>query len=199
MLTTEIEARFLDINPESLRQKLHDAGAVLVSPERLMQRETFDFADKKLAAQSGWVRLRNEGDRITLSYKQEESHSLSGMKEATVDISSFEDTRAILACIGLVSKSAQETKRESWKLENTDITIDTWPWIPPVLEIEGPHEDAVKKAAHALGLEWSKATHGGIDHVYTHYFDITKDAFLSLHSIRFTETPPAWMQDKKRS
>lgn len=198
MFTTEIEARFLDIDPALIRQTLRDAGAELVSSECLMRREPFDFADGNLGKKGGWVRLRDEGERITLSYKQEDSHSLTGMKEASVDVSSFEHARALLECIGLRSKSFQETKRECWKLNGTEVTIDTWPWIPTIMEIEGPDEASVKQVAQLLDLDWSQARHGGIDHVYTHYFDITKEEFLTVKSITFQEGPPTWMEKKRR-
>lgn len=37
-MQTELEAKFLDIDPQKLRQRLTTIGAVLVAPERLMRR-----------------------------------------------------------------------------------------------------------------------------------------------------------------
>jgi len=32
--------------------------------------------------------------------------------------------------------SYQETRREKWMLDDAEVTIDTWPWIPTFIEIE---------------------------------------------------------------
>src|SRR3989344_5617999 len=54
-------------------------------------------------------------------------------------------------------KSYQETKREKWTMGNSEITIDTWPWIPTFLEIESPTEEEVKSIAKKLGFDWKDA------------------------------------------
>ena len=58
VVDTEIEAKFLDIDPRLIREKLRAFGAELVHPERLMQRLNFDFPDKRLERIGGWARVR---------------------------------------------------------------------------------------------------------------------------------------------
>ena len=72
----ELEAKFLDINPEDLREKLKENGAKLIHPERLMRRKTFDYPDKRLKKIGGWIRVRDEGDKITFSRKLKSSSNL---------------------------------------------------------------------------------------------------------------------------
>ncbi len=89
-METEIEAIFLDISFDKLRQQLKELGAKLVYGERLMRRQAFDLPDWSLKNKGGWMmRVRDEGDKITLSYKQEAYRSLYGTKEITVLVSDF--------------------------------------------------------------------------------------------------------------
>jgi len=116
-MQTEIEAKWLAINTDDIRQSLQRVGATLISPERLMIRRNFDYPDKRLEKVGGWVRVRNEGAKITLSYKQLNDRTVHGTKEVNVTVNDFDATVSFLEAIGLKQKSIEETKRESWKLE----------------------------------------------------------------------------------
>lgn len=189
-MPTEIEAKFLDINVVDLRQKLTAAGATLVQPERLMRRKNFDYPDRRLEKSvAGWIRVRDEGDKITLAYKQFNDRGLLGTHETSVMVDSFDQCCAFLEVIGLKQTSFQETKRESWRLGEADIEIDTWPWLPPFLEIEAATEQAVRAAATKLGFAWSKALHGSVEIVYQKYFNVTEQEVDSWPFITFTPTP----------
>jgi adenylate cyclase class 2 len=89
-MQTEIEAKWLSINPIQMRQALEQAGATLASPERLMIRRNFDYSDMRLDKVGGWVRVRNEGDKISLSYKQLNDRTVHGTKEVTVVVNDFD-------------------------------------------------------------------------------------------------------------
>src|ERR1051326_5098596 len=114
-MQTEIEAKWLSIDIAETRKKLISEGATLELGERLMVRSIFDHADKRLEKIGGWVRVRDEGDKITLSYKQLNDRTLHGTKEVTVVVDDFDNTCTFLKSIGLEQISFQETKRESWK------------------------------------------------------------------------------------
>lgn len=151
-LSTEIEAKFITL-PTDIRERLQKLGAVCVSAERIMRRKNFDTPDRKLLAHNGWIRVRDEGDKVTLSYKQVRDRSLTGTKEVTVKIDSFDTAIAFLDVIGFEAYTYQETKRESWQYGQVQIEIDTWPWIPSYLEIEAPNEATLWKVVEALGLK----------------------------------------------
>lgn len=193
----EIEAKFLDIDPTAIRARLQELGARLVYPERLMRRKTFDDPARNMKKIGAWVRVRDEGNVITLSYKRVESDMLHGMSEITVEVNDFEKTCELLLAIGLVQKSYQETKREKWMLDGVEITIDTWPWIPPFVEIEAETEDLVNNAALALNLDWEQRKHGGVDWVYPLYYNVTAEAVDTWLEITFTPVPD-WLQSKKK-
>ena len=142
-MQTEIEAKFLDVEPDQLRKQLVHYRAKLINPERLMKRKTFDFKDRRLQRLKGWIRVRDEGDKVTLSYKQLNNRSIQGTKEVSAVVADFNDTCNFLYSIGIEQKSYQETKRESWVLDDVEIEIDHWPWIPPCVELEGKSEESV--------------------------------------------------------
>ncbi len=188
-MQTEIEAKFTDINVELLRGKLEELGAKLVHPERIMRRRNYDFPDGKLESAFAWVRVRDEGGKVTMSYKQNKDDSLHGTVEVNIAVDDFNTAHAFLEALGVAQKSYQETKRESWLLDEVEVTIDTWPWIPPFVELEGPSEEAVKTAASRLDLDWSNALHGSVATVYQLYYDITAEEVNAWEIITFQPVP----------
>lgn len=194
---TELEAKWLNINIADMRARLTAAGATLVVPERLMVRAVFDYADKRLEKIGGWVRVRNEGDKVTLSYKQLNDRTLHGTKEVTVVVDDFDTTCAFLKAIELEQNSFQETKRESWKIGDTEIELDTWPWIPSFVEIEAKSEDALQSAAKALRLDYAQALHGSVETAYQAVYDITEEAIDNCPEIRFGAVPD-WLESARK-
>lgn len=188
-MKTEIEAKFLDINVDELRKKLQSIGASQVQSERLMKRRILDFPDGRLDKIGGWVRVRNEGDRTTLSYKQQNDDSLHGTKEINIVVSDLGETSDLLKAIGLSEKSYQETKRESWVLDGTEIEIDTWPWVPSFVEVESPDEESLNKVLEQLDLKLENAFHGGVAVVYRQYYDISEDEVNNMNAITFEKIP----------
>lgn len=195
-METEIEAKFLDVNIDSFKEKLQSLNAKLIHPEIFMKRKTFDFSDNRLLRIGGWIRVRDEVDKITLSYKQLKDRTLHGTKEITVEVNDFENTCQLLLNIGLAQKSYQETKREKWVLDDNEITIDTWPWIPRFVEIESKDEESMKKIVEKLGLNLDDAVHGSVEIAYQKHFDFTDEEIDKWESITFIETPD-WVEDKR--
>ncbi len=197
-METELEAKFLDINKESFREKLKEVGATLIYPERLMKRNVFDYPDERLEKEGAWVRVRDEGDnKITLSYKRLVDRTLQGTKEITLDVSNFDTATNFLLAIGLKQDAYQETKREKWQLRQSEITIDTWPWVPTFIEIESSTEEELKKTSEDLGFDWSKAMHGSVETAYQKYYDVTEQEIDTWESITFVPVPD-WLEIKRR-
>lgn len=196
-METELEAKWLHIDKDILRASLKQLGATLVKPERMMIRRTFDLPDDRLREIGGWARVRDEGDRITMSYKQLNDRTLQGTKEVTVTVDDFNNACAFLTAIGLTQKSFQETKRESWKLGDTEIELDTWPWIPSFIEIEAKSESELFAVAEKLGLDRSQALHGSVEPAYQAVYNVTEDEIDNWDDIRFSETP-SWLAAKRK-
>ncbi len=196
-MQTEIEAKFPDVNQDSLRKKLKLLGAVLEYPEILMRRKVFDYEDRRLEKIGGWVRVRNESNKITLSYKQLNDRTLHGTKEVEVTVDNFDKTCELLLAIGLKLRSYQETKREKWKLNGVEITIDTWPWVPTFVEVEAADEESVKKVVEILGFNWDQAMHGSVESIYQMHYDFSDEEIDHWESITFVPEPE-WLLAKKK-
>ena len=196
-METEIEAKFLDVNTIELRANLKQIGAVLEHSEHLMKRKNFDDCDCRLRKVGGWVRLRDEGDKVTLSYKQLNDRTLHGTKEVTTIVENFDKTNEFLEAIGFRERSYQETRREKWLLGESEITIDTWPWIPSFVEIESPAEEIIKDLTRRLGFKWEEALHGSVETAYQKYYDVTEDEVDDWESITFIPVPE-WLEKKRK-
>ncbi len=196
-MDTEIEAKWLNVDHDEIRSSLRACGAQLVHPERLMTRSVYDYEDRRLEKIAGWIRVRNEGDKVTLSYKQLNDRTLHGTKEVNVVVNDFDKTRSFLDAIGLKSYSFQETKRESWTLDGAEIELDTWPWVPTFVEIEAKSEETLRAVAEKLDLDYSLATHGSVELAYQAVYDVTEEEVDSWSEITFIDTPD-WLAAKKK-
>ena len=163
-MNTEIEAKFVNVDHDAIRIKLKEIGAELEQPMRLMKRVTIDSENMRL--KNAFLRVRDQGDKVTLTYKQFDELSINGAKEIEVTVNNFDEMVKLLAAAGLSHGSFQETKRETWKLGSTEIVLDLWPWLNPYIEIEGQSEDDVKKIANMLELDWSDAVFGDVMEAY---------------------------------
>lgn len=187
----EIEATFININKDQLRAELRRLGAKLLQPETLMRRTIFNIDDHS------FVRVRDEGNRITMSYKRLDALSLSGMKEICLDVNNYDDAINFVKICGLKPKAVQETLREEWELDGVELDVDTWPWLPAFVEIEGPSEAAVKSVAEKLGLKMAEALYGSVDEVYKIYYNVTSQDINYCPEIKFTDAPD-WLASKRR-
>ena len=157
----EIEAKFVDIDVDKLKAKLSELGAKFIGSFDY-KRKAYDFPGLPLAKnKNAWVRLRDEGDRIVLTYKERINAGVNGardggMKEVEVIVSNFVLTDQFLKEIGMIEKFYEENKRERYVLNNVEVDIDTWPMIPTYVELEGSSWESVQALAEKLGFEWSK-------------------------------------------
>ena len=189
-MKTEIEVKFCDIDLDATREILARAGAVCEQPMRLMRRIIIET--ETLAQRHGFVRVRDEGDRTTLTYKQFDEASLTGAKEIEVTVSDFDATVALLEQVDLVHKSFQESRRETWKLGDVEVVIDEWPHLNVYIEIEGASEEGVKRAAEKLGFDWADAVFGSVTEVYQHqYPNGNARELVNMPRIAFDEPLPA--------
>lgn len=192
-MDNEIEAQFLDIDKDEVRVRLKEIGAKLEKPEVLMKRVVFYTGEHSFA------RVRDEGDKIVMTYKNvNDDNSILGTKEVNIDVNDYDDAIMFLEGCGLKIKAHQETKREIWKYGDVEICIDTWPWIPTFIEIEGPSEKLVWDTAKKLGFKKTQAKFGSVDTTYQHYYGVDTD-IVNLHTpeILFDMKPPEWTKRTK--
>ncbi len=177
----EYEATFTTIDKGEVRNKLKETGAKLVKEEFLQKRTVFNLP-KNNEIKGGWLRVRDEGDKITLSLKVVNGENIEDQKEVCLEIDNYEQAELLLSTLGADRKAYQETKRELWVLDGVEVTIDTWPFLEPFVEVEGPTEEEVKSVADKIGFKWDEAKFCAVDTLYSEKYGI------STHRIN-NETP----------
>jgi len=170
----ELEVKFFIESIESFRTKLANAGAELISPEKLYKRIAFHLPEV-LKDKNGWGRIRDEGDKITLSIKLEEGDRIEDQKEVCLEIDNVENGIIFLNLLGFKEKAYQETKREKWLLNGSEITIDTWPFLETFIEVEGESVENIKNACTKLGLNYEESFVGPVTHMYSRKYGLTAD------------------------
>jgi len=75
----EYEATFIDINKDEIRERLKKVNAKLIKPEFLQKRSVFDFPPGK-EVKGGFIRVRDEGDKITLTLKIVDGNLITDQK-----------------------------------------------------------------------------------------------------------------------
>ena len=172
----EYEATFTNINADEIRTQLKTAGATLIKPEFMQKRAVFHLPVGN-EIKGGWLRVRDEGDKITTSLKIVDGDTITDQKETCLTVDSFEDACVLLETIGCTKKAYQETKRELWKIDDVEITIDTWPFLEPFLEVEGKGEVAVKMVSEKIGLDYANARFCHVGTLYAEKYDFLEEIF----------------------
>lgn len=174
----EIEVKFLEVNPKAIEGKLLALGAKKVY-DRIFRDRVFDYPDWRLDNDHSWLRLRDKGDKITLSFKKrlgvEKGKDDGGMEEVEIKVGDFEKTTVILEKLGMIQKFNEEKRRVHFELDGVDVDIDTWPLMKPYLEIEGGNWEEVKEMAEKLGMDWGKKRITGAMQFYREYGIEEKD------------------------
>ncbi len=170
----EYEATFENVDKDEIRKRLKKIGAKLVKPEFIQTRVVFHLPEGN-EINGGWIRVRNEGDKITMSLKIVDGNKIHNQKEVFLIVDSFENAESFLVNVGCKRNAYQESKRELWRFDGADITIDEWPFLEPFVEIEGKSEESVKKIAGKLGFDYSKALFCSVDTLYNMKYGVAEE------------------------
>lgn len=196
----EIEAKFVDQNHDEIRERLIKIGGICHQPMRLMKRAILDFPDSRLTAIHAYVRVRDEGDKTTVTYKQDSDNAFGSAREIETTVGSLDSMVSLLEVLGMQIQSRQESKRETWHTHDVEVVLDIWPWLEPFIEIEGPTKGAVQRVAKQLGLDWNQAVFGSVTEIYKiQYPDIERNGLVStIPSISFGAPVPGWFNAKEK-
>lgn len=171
----EYEATFPEVDKDKVRVKLKELRAKLIKPEFLQKRCAFHLP-KSNEIKKGWLRVRDEGDKITMSLKvMEDESKIEGQKEICIVVNNFDEAVKLLESIGCKKKAYQESKREVWMINNVEVTIDEWPFLEPFVEVEGKSEEDVEKVADILGFDYSKAVFSSVDVLYSRKYGVSEE------------------------
>jgi hypothetical protein len=192
-IEVEYEGRILDINPNEIRTKAKALGGKLKAPLTLYRRSVFKLCD----IQRGFVRVRDEGDKTTLTAKIFKNPDFPEEYELHVK-DSFADGQAFLRALNLTEKAYHETIREKWFIprrsgstrELCELTIDYIPGLPPYSEIECKNQKDLRRACQLLDIKYNDLIFGGYGNVFVHYYgmaanDINNDIpSLTFESVK---------------
>ena len=168
----------LEVDKEALITKLRKLDAK-ETPEILQKRWVYSIQDEHNGDPVGeWVRLRQAGDKTALTYKFKSGKGISETEEIEIKVDSFGETAKLLSKLSFYKDSYyQENKRHAFELDGIEFTLDTWPKIPAILEVEAESEGRVKEGLKMLGLEGKDIGHSGFLEIYAKYG-------IELHSIK---------------
>ena len=151
----EIEVKFYLPDMDAIRDRILELGAV--SMGRIFETNLrFDDADNSLIQKKSLLRLRRDTKTI-LTFKSEppfKNDQFKILKELEVEVSDFATMKHILESLGFREEQVYEKWRETFRLNNASLCLDTMPY-GDFLEIEGQKED-IKELAYQIGLKWQK-------------------------------------------
>lgn len=162
----EYEIKILDVDVTHAVETLTNLGYAR-QPEKSFRRVIFDVTP---VDKNKWVRLRTDGSKTTLTYKNFKADAIDGVEEIEVLVDSFDSTRQLLLLAGLRSTSYQENKRVDFDGPGSvQISIDTWPGIPSYMEIEGSSVEEVNETVKLLQLGSNRQTSVTTKEIYKLY------------------------------
>lgn len=110
MAQNEYEAKFLAVDADALRDQLRARGAEQVFGKTLFTRLIFE---NDAVQGEQWLRLRDEGGKITLTLKQvTDATHINGTTEIEIEVNSLETTAELLKALGLRQVRYQQNYRE---------------------------------------------------------------------------------------
>ena len=172
----EYEAKFLDINHDELVKKIKLLGATLEHPNTFYRRSVFELCDSK----KGYVRVRDEGDKTTLTAKIYKNPDYPEEFELEIK-DGFEKGKAFLSSLNINEKAYHETIREKWylklgkkKIDICEIAFDCVPGLPMYVEIECKTERNLNKAIKLLDLDKYEKRYGAYGKTYVEYYGMTE-------------------------
>jgi len=167
----EHEIKVLDVDIENLTKKLEEIGAKKVYDDaRTIM--ALDTKDKHfLKHEDKLIRVTDEGSvKVTMHVHQSQPDIKEGIKFKT---SRLKETIDFFQEMGLDPISKVRAPRVSYELGQIDFDIDSFPAIPPFLEIDIEHVEeegyTVESLLKRLGLENNKVVVMGTEDIHKLY------------------------------
>ena len=170
----EKESKILNVNVEELIEKLKSLGAVEVFNDNRVITH-FDTKEGTYMGESKVIKITEEG-KVKLSYSGKTSE---GKEDIKLTVSRKEEAVDFLNRIGLFPISESKSHRISFEWEGVDFDIDTFPQIPPFLEIDlGNSSHTLEDISEKLELQKNEIAEMGTPAIYgkyqLDYFEIFK-------------------------
>lgn len=143
----EYEYQFRNYDKPKLIKEMKQLGAKKKG-EYLFRVNVFEHPNK---IPDTYIRVRDEGFRITMTYKYQPLNKFADENEIIID--DFDEAITILNNLGCKTKHYYEKIREIWNLENCEVVFDTIPCNPEFMEIEAVKKRDLTKLIKTLDLE----------------------------------------------
>jgi adenylate cyclase class 2 len=169
----EVKIRISEDMLKGVEEKLRAIGFRPLSESTFENNLLFDFPEGSLEGSGCALRLRNYGDKYTLTYKGPKKSDLhmKVRQEIETVVGSFDSARSLLESIGLqVTFEYAKWRRKyqmNWKGSDVEVCIDETP-IGVFVEIEGERESIIQIAAQ---LGWNSS-----DYITENYVDLYRQA-----------------------
>lgn len=167
----EHEIKVLDVDIEKLKLKLEEIGAVKVY-EDVRTIIALDTADRTfLNKKDKLIRITDEGSiKVTMHVNQSNPKIKKGIKFKT---SRMKETLDFFKEMGITPISKVKAPRVSYELGKIDFDIDSFPKIPPFLEIDIEYLEeegyTIEQLLKKLGLKDNKVVIMGTEDIHKLY------------------------------
>lgn len=203
-MKTEYEVVFTAIDREKTIEKIKSLWWICTKKNILMKRVVFENPTWNIWS---YVRVRDEWDKITSTYKEisDKKLDINSVKEIDVDVSDFDCMVNIYRRLWLKEKSLQESYREIWQINDeiqgelswkdkrehsgVEFMIDLWPWLKTYIEIEGENEEIVRKYSKLLWFNYDNWVFWSSFQIYEKELWIDFDTINSYKEITFNNPP----------
>ena len=151
-MALEQEVKLLYPDVETARLAVQTAGGRLAVSRRLLDDWFFDTHDRRLRRDAQALRIRQDGDLATLTWKgPPQPGAVKTREEIEADCESFHDLSAVLGALGFMRCFRSQKFREEYRIGDALVTVDETPFAVFV-EVEAtPHAigDVVSKLGRA--------------------------------------------------
>jgi adenylate cyclase, class 2 len=189
MSTVEIEVKFAVADPAALVRRLTGAGFHEETPRTFERNVLYDTPDRRLRAQQAILRVRQYGDRWTVTHKcLTRDHSPAARhkhrEETETAVSRGEAIGHIFTQLGYAPAFIYEKWRTEYADAKGHCVIDETP-IGIFAELEGP-EDWIDATGHKLGVEPARFSTLSYGRLFEHWREQTGS---SAQNLTFAEIP----------
>jgi predicted adenylyl cyclase CyaB len=164
----ESEIDILDVDRKEVVRRLRQLGAKHEGLHRFRRIEFLIEGDTH--GRHSWARVRTNGKETTITLKETQGRAgFTSMKEYEVRASDFAEAVRIMSRLTKSKVLYWENERDAYRLGDAQVTIDKWPGIPALVEIEAPTMRKVKEAYKRLGVKGRFVGNTPIHKVYEIY------------------------------
>ena len=176
----EVEIKFRVADIEALASTLKSTGFRLLTPRTHEMNTVYDLPGDVLRGRGALLRLREYGDRWTLTYKDkglaEGRHK--SRPELETRLQNGQAMAQILESLGFRAKFKYEKFRTEWTDDDGHVVVDETPvgnfgeiegspdWIDKIAEKLGiPESQYIKASYSELFREWKRQTRSDAEHM----------------------------------